>query len=84
MNEAKRVTTPKAPRCPICGSPAIPIVYGLPDVEAAEAADQGRIVLGGCVVTGSDPAWACTGRERHLWEPGDETGAQYRDSIDFA
>lgn len=47
-------------RCPNCdaGNP-LPIVYGLPDLEAARKAEAGEIALGGCVVTGDDPRWRC-------------------------
>jgi hypothetical protein len=35
--------------CPRCGSDrVVPVVYGLPDPELFEAADQGRVILGGC------------------------------------
>lgn len=40
---------------------AIPILRGLPSLEAFEAADRGEIALGGCVVTDEDLDFACTG-----------------------
>jgi hypothetical protein len=41
--------------CPSCGGNSVPIVYGLPMMEGAEAERRWEIVLGGCVVTGQDP-----------------------------
>jgi len=37
----------------------IHIVYGYPSPEAQKKAEQGKIKLGGCVVTGDDPEWFC-------------------------
>jgi hypothetical protein len=53
--------------CPQCksGDP-LPIVYGYPGAEAAEAADQGKILLGGCVISDDDPHWQCAVC-RHRW-----------------
>jgi hypothetical protein len=47
--------------CPKCGSlNVVPIYYGLPGgPEVMEAAKQGKIALGGCLVTGSDPQKQC-------------------------
>lgn len=46
--------------CPRCGSPDIvPIMYGLPGPEMMEAANQGRIALGGCCVGERDPQKQC-------------------------
>ena len=47
--------------CPRCGARAIPILRGLPSLEAFEAADRGEIALGGCVVTDEDPDFTRTG-----------------------
>lgn len=49
-------------KCPKCGSTRVAkIVYGLPvfpdQLNAAILA--GRKVLGGCCITGDDPAWKC-------------------------
>jgi hypothetical protein len=35
------------------------ILYGYPTAESFERAGRGEIVLGGCVLTGDDPEWAC-------------------------
>ena len=48
------------PVCPQCRSEnVVPIVYGYPGPEAAQSAEQGRIHLGGCCVSGRDPEWHC-------------------------
>ena len=47
--------------CPRCGGRAIPILRGLPSLEAFEAADRGEIYLGGCLMADEDPDFACTG-----------------------
>jgi hypothetical protein len=53
--------------CPECGSVNTrPILYGLPDAEAMEAAERGAIALGGCIVTGDDPRWVCLDCD-HRW-----------------
>ncbi len=50
----------KKRRCPKCGSKkVIHIVYGFPSPEAQKKAEQGKIKLGGCVVTGDNPDWFC-------------------------
>jgi len=59
------------PPCPACESFSIhPIVWGFPDHEIERRAQQGRFVLGGCLVNGdgSDPTWQCNscGNE---WNP---------------
>jgi hypothetical protein len=46
--------------CPDCGSTdVVPIVYGLPGRQLCDAAQRGEVVLGGCCVSGADPAWIC-------------------------
>jgi DNA-directed RNA polymerase subunit RPC12/RpoP len=59
----KVVTTKKkteVPKCPLCGSNVVvPIVYGLPDAELAEASEKGEVELGGCVIMVHDPKWRC-------------------------
>ncbi len=50
----------RAPPCPKCGSErTVPILYGYPSHEAREAEERREVVLGGCVITGDDPEWAC-------------------------
>lgn len=47
--------------CPSCAAEVtpVPIAYGYPSVEMFEEAEAGLLQLGGCVVTGDDPASAC-------------------------
>jgi hypothetical protein len=47
--------------CPRCGGRAVPVLHGLPSLEAFEATDRGEILLVGCLVTDDDPDFACTG-----------------------
>jgi len=55
------MSQPGKPRtCPHCGSERVArIVYGLPAPDFFEHHDEEKVVLGGCVVTGSDPEWHC-------------------------
>jgi hypothetical protein len=52
--EAGRLTQMQR-NCPECGGKGLGIVYGLPSLELAEAADRGEVVLGGCVIGDEDP-----------------------------
>ena len=45
--------------CPDCGGGGIRIVYGLPGLEATEAAERGEVALGGCIVGDDDPNLRC-------------------------
>jgi hypothetical protein len=46
--------------CPKCGSSnALKIVYGYPSGELMEAAGRGEVILGGCCVDDSNPAFCC-------------------------
>lgn len=56
--------------CPYCGSPALPLLFGLPGSQAMVAYERGRLLLGGCIVEGEN--WGCTGPERHMWRDDDE------------
>ncbi len=62
--EPARMEVSEAPRsCPVCGKKTIaPIMYGLPNFteELERDVREGKIVLGGCVVTDHDPQWKCT------------------------
>jgi ribosomal protein S27AE len=53
----------KHPRkCPRCGSERIAeILYGMPVSSEGLRLnlETGRVVLGGCEVTGNDPRWRC-------------------------
>jgi hypothetical protein len=56
--------------CPSCGADGIPVLYGLPTYDADEAARDGKVLLGGCIVQGDDIQWQCTGHEPHRWSDG--------------
>ncbi len=46
--------------CPECGSEdVIPIAYGKPGAELAEAAERGEVFLGGCMISEDSPNWHC-------------------------
>ncbi|RBY91054.1 hypothetical protein [Blastococcus sp. TF02A-30] len=46
--------------CPGCGwEDSVPLLWGLPDPEAMRLAERGQVALGGCLVMGEDPAFAC-------------------------
>ena len=48
--------------CPRCQSAqVVPIVYGLPDPElvSLEDVESGKVILGGCMVSGDEPEWLC-------------------------
>ena len=63
------------PACPQCGAAAVvPIVYGLPGEELAEACRRGEVVLGGCCITDDMPEWHCKACE-HEWPIRDQTVA---------
>ena len=69
--EAERLELPEGTtECPACGGKLVPILYGLPDSEAASAADRGEVELGGCLVTGDDPHLACASCHERYWVVG--------------
>ncbi|BCJ63664.1 hypothetical protein [Polymorphospora rubra] len=58
------------PACPRCGQTGRPVLIGLPDPEAFRAAEQGLLVLGGCVEEEDSPHWVCGAG--HGWRGSDE------------
>lgn len=56
--------------CPECGAPGIPLVFGLPGPEARQAAENGQLALGGCLVPAEPPSWQCP--RQHRWHHTDE------------
>jgi len=57
-------------KCPKCGSERVArILYGEPMGSEALMADlkAGRIVLGGCCITGDDPKWQCLECETEIY-----------------
>ena len=56
--------TPHHLRCPTCGRPSTPIVYGYPEAEIMQAAKRGEVALGGCVIGREDPSHVCVAGHR--------------------
>lgn len=52
--------------CPQClkSDKVIPIVYGYPSKGLMRKAKKGKVLLGGCVISGCDPNWHCK-RDNH-------------------
>lgn len=56
-----KIEAHEQPTCPRCGSDqAIPIAYGLPTLDMAEASQRGEFALGGCIVMPENPTMHCT------------------------
>jgi len=59
----ERYTYKRKPRkCPKCGSSKIASVmygYPAPDPDLWRDVKAGKLVLGGCCITGDDPTWCC-------------------------
>lgn len=74
----KRFTFSKKPKkCPVCGSTRVaPIMYGLPapNPELWRKVEEGRLVLGGCRITGDDPSWKCVEGEATFYRRDSATG----------
>lgn len=49
----------KRATCDECGGPVAPVLVGLPEAEAMEAAQRGEVILGGCIVEDSIPLATC-------------------------
>jgi hypothetical protein len=62
--------------CPECGTPGVPLLFGLPVPEAREAAVDGRLALGGCLLPDDPPNWQCL--RAHQWRDTDEGAWQQR------
>ena len=66
---------PKHRTCPSCGSKKCArILYGYLaySKELERDLDAGKVVIGGCVVTGNDPNWRCLDCENE-WLDGKES-----------
>lgn len=46
-------------KCPRCGEELLEIIYGMPGSELFEASERGEVILGGCCISGDDPAYHC-------------------------
>ena len=46
--------------CPRCGrEDSVPLIWGLPGFELMQASERGLVVLGGCMIPGDNPDFAC-------------------------
>lgn len=62
MDQSRTYLSGKPHSCPACGhQPVASLLFGLPDMsdDLKRDVEQERIVLGGCCVTGDEPAWQC-------------------------
>jgi len=63
VSDAERIERVSKPvRCPNCDhSPVASILWGMPasSQKLDEDLKAGRVTLGGCCVSGDDPAWEC-------------------------
>ncbi|GEM_PF-2725169 len=58
MKQKKSMAGQPVPTCPHCNSQNfVPILYGLPTRESEQIAQQGKIMLGGCILR--DLNWFC-------------------------
>ncbi|MEK6954599.1 MAG: hypothetical protein AABX01_06310 [Candidatus Micrarchaeota archaeon] len=47
-------------KCPKCNSmEAVRIEYGMPDESMLKAAEEGKIIIGGCEREAYSPIWRC-------------------------
>lgn len=49
----------KPAKCPVCKGKVASIVYGEPSAELGKKAEQGDVVLGGCLITEYSADWMC-------------------------
>jgi hypothetical protein len=60
--------------CPGCArEDSVPLLRGLPDPQTMRLAERGRVALGGCMVMGEDPAFACRSCGLEWGREGDPT-----------
>ena len=60
MSETNPERRRKPEKCPKCGSAkGLPILYGRPTAEAFKAAQEGEVILGGCLIQVGAPLWRC-------------------------
>jgi hypothetical protein len=58
-------------RCPNCRAQTlVHLVYGYPGPVTMMEADEGRIALGGCLVTDDDPRYRCQSCRSDIWRDG--------------
>ena len=50
----------KPNKCPKCGSAkVVKIIYGESSYKISLEEESGKIILGGCIITGNDALWGC-------------------------
>ena len=74
MSVAKSRITSMSESCPICDSETglREILYGLP----VEPVDESKYVIGGCLVSGHDPIWACVDCGWRGWSLNNDLGTK--------
>jgi len=63
----------KPNKCPECGSKKVAtILWGLPLMNQKVERDlkEGKIVLGGCIITENDPVWQCIECDVQIYKEG--------------
>jgi hypothetical protein len=63
----------KPPECPSCGSKKVAqILWGYPAFsrKLEKNLKEGKIVLGGCIVSGNDPEWQCVDCKVEIYREG--------------
>ena len=72
MSTGERIEFNRKPtKCPKCNSKRIAkIIYGMPyySPETEKLIQEGKIVLGGCIVTDDDPVWECADCGAGFWK----------------
>jgi hypothetical protein len=64
--------------CPECGgTELLRIVYGYPGPEMFEEAERGEVRLGGCVISGDMPDWACVACDHQWFDPTDPAHIEF-------
>ncbi|MGY1601653.1 hypothetical protein [Geodermatophilus sp. SYSU D00815] len=60
--------------CPECGKEdSVPLIWGLPGIDAFRLAERGLVALGGCMLPGEDPVLACRSCGLHWGRDDDPT-----------
>jgi len=65
----EQTTSKKGKRrlCPNCGSQnVVPMIYGLPGPELIQEQEEGKVELGGCLISEDNPRRCCKDC-RHRW-----------------
>ncbi len=55
----QHITLEKPRHCMDCNGEIVEIVYGLPSMELVDQANSGKVILGGCCISGVSPEWGC-------------------------